>query len=199
MQTTEKQSGVVPATAIASQDTLDTHHGVNTQLLAQPVFLDRDIEWEAELLGHLSEQEQRLREFTRSRFASDPFGTVQGAVRMVQALDAYCACLAERATLVRANLAETRKVCAEYVAKVGALPPALPPRTVLGVVVGAARITPPVRLACAEVVRELPRAIESYLLLLANGFATGPMAAKWVETSGVFIRQLTKLTTHVTA
>lgn len=199
MPSTEKQSGIIPASDIASQDTLDTQHGANTQLLTQPVHAERDSEWEAELLGYLSEQEQRFGEFTRSRFTSDPFAAVQEALRMVQAVDRYCAVQAGRAELVRKHLDETRAICAEYVKKVGNLPQPQPPRTVLGLVVSAPRITPPVRLACAEVVRDLPRAIESYLLLLANGFATGPMAAKWVETSGVFIRQLTKLTTHITA
>ena len=196
MPSTE-QRAAAPAT-FTEQDTLDTHFGVNTQLLAQPVFLERDLEWEAELLGHLSEQEQRLREFARSRFAADPHGTVQGAVRMVQALDAYTACQAERATLVRAHLPETRKVSGQYILKAEALPKPPPAKSVFGIVLAPRRVLPSQRQACAEVVRELPGAIEAYLLLLANGFATGPMAAKWVETSGVFIRQLTKLTAHVT-
>ncbi len=196
MPSTE-QLRTTPAT-ISSQDTLDTHFGVNTQLLAQPVFLERDLEWEADLLGHLSEQEQRLREFTRSRFAADPHGAVLGAVRMVQALDAYTACQAERATLVRAHLPETRKVSGQYIMKAEALPKPAAGKSLFGIVLAPPRVLPAHRQACAEVVKELPGAIEAYLLLLANGFATGPMAAKWVETSGVFIRQLTKLTTHVT-
>lgn len=198
MQSTEQLYGAAPA-ALESQDTLDTQPGANTQLLAQPMFVERDLAWEAELLGHLSEQEQRLREFTRSRFASDPYAAVQAALRMVQAMDAYCACQAEQSPLVRSNLAGTAKVCGEFVKKVVALPNGAPPRTFFGMVVAAPRVSPPARLACAEVVRGLPRAIESYLLLLANGFVTGPMAAKWVETSGVFIRQLTKLTAHITS
>lgn len=188
----------LPPTTADSQDTLDTHFGTNTQLLAQPVFLERDRDWEGELLGHLSEQEQRLREFTRTRFANDPFSAVQGAIRMVQALDAYTACQAERATLVRAHLPETRKISGQYILKAESLAKPLPPRTVLGVVLGAPRTTPVQRQSYAAVVRELPGAIEPYLLLLGNGFATGPMAAKWVETCGVFIRQLTKLVNHVT-
>ena len=195
--TSTDQRATAPAT-IAEQDTLDTHFGVNTQLLAQPVFLERDLEWEAELLGHLSEQEQRLRVFARSRFAADPHGAVLGAVRMVQALDAYTACQAERATLVRAHLPDTRKVSGQYILKAEALPKPPPAKSVFGFVLAPPRVLPAHRQACAEVVRDLPGAIEAYLLLLANGFATGPMAAKWVETSGVFIRQLTKLTAHVT-
>lgn len=181
-----------------AQDTLDTHFNVNTQLLVQPIFVERDLQWEAELLGHLSEQEQRLREFTRSRFAADPHGAVQAAVRMVQALDAYTACQAERATLVRTHLPETRKISGEYILKAESLPKPPAPKTVLGIVVAQPRIDPARRQACANIVRELPAAIEPYLMVLANGFATGPLAAKWVETSGVFIRQLTKLVQHVT-
>jgi hypothetical protein len=188
----------LPPTTADAQDTLDTQFGVNTQLLAQPVFFERDRDWEAELLGQLSEQEQRLRDFTRTRFANDPYSAVQSAIRMVQALDAYTACQAERATLVRAHLPETRKGSGQYILKAESLAKPLPPRTVLGIAIGPPRIGPAQRQAYSEIVRELPGAIEPYLLLLGNGFATGPMAAKWVETSGVFVRQLTKLVNHVT-
>ena len=184
--------------SLDAQDTLDTQSIVNTQLLSQPVFIERDREWEAELLGQLSEQEQRLREFTRSRFASDPHATVAAAVRMIQALDAYTACQAERSTLVRAQLPETRKVSGQYILKAESLPKPTPPRKLLGWTVGSPRVNPALRTACAQTVRELPSAIEAYLLVLGSGFATGPIAAKWVETCGVFIRQLNKLVNHIT-
>jgi hypothetical protein len=189
----------LPATPILdSQDTLDTQSGTNTQQLAQPVFLERDREWEAELLGHLSELEQRLREFSRSRFAADPHATVSAAVRMVQELDTYAAGQAERASLVRAQLPETRKIAGQYILKAESLARPLPPRRIFGVPIGSPRLTAAQRQNCGQVLRELPAAVEAYLLVLGNGFATGPMAAKWVETSGVFNRQLNKLVVHIT-
>ncbi len=190
-------SSNTPAVATVP-DPVDTQFGVQTELLAQPVFLERDLEWEGELLCQLSEQEQRFRDFTRSRFASDPHGSVFLAVRMVQGLDGYSAALAERAAPVRTQLPETRKISGQYILKAESLPKPAPPRTLLGVIVAPPRIPAEHRRAYAEHVRELPKIIEAYVLLLGNGFSTGPIAAKWVETCSVFIRQLTKLVNHIT-
>lgn len=184
-------------TSPTASDTLDSESGATTDLM-QPVFAARDVEWEAELLTHLSEQEQRLREFTRRRFQTEPHGVVQLAVRMVQALDVYTALHAERATLIRLNLPATRQASGEFIRKAETLPKPESGRKLLGFTVSAPRVSPEARVAAAMVVAELPAVIESYLLLLGNGFATGPMAAKWVETIGVFVRQLTKLTKHIT-
>ncbi|QEL14693.1 hypothetical protein [Limnoglobus roseus] len=181
----------------SAHDTLDAQGLVNTDLV-QGVFAARDLEWETELLTRLSEQEQRFREFTRRKFQADPHGVLGLAVRMVQAIDADAACHAERATLIRANLPATRTAAAPFLRQAEALPKPPPPRTVLGFTVSTPRVEPVVRSSAAALVRELPTVIESYLLLLGNGFATGHAAAKWVETSSVFTRQLTKLTRHIT-
>jgi hypothetical protein len=186
------------ATMASAQDTLDTQAVLDTDLLTRPVFAARDAEWEAELLTHLSEQEQRLREFTRSRFRADPHEVLMLAVRTVQAIDAYTACHAERATLIRAHLPETRKAADQYLREAAGLPRPAPARTVFGFAVSAPRIEPAVRGECVRLLTGLPPVIEAYLLLLGNGFATGQSAAKWVETCGVFVRQLTKLTKHIT-
>lgn len=187
----------IALTTPTASDTLDGESGANTDLV-QPLFAARDLEWEAELLTQLSEQEQRLREFTRRRFQAEPHAVVQLAVRMVQALDVYTALHAERATLIRLNLPATRQVSGQFILKAETMPKPEPGRKLLGFTVSAPRVDPVVRVSAAMVVAELPSVIESYLLLLGNGFATGQMAAKWVETIGVFIRQLTKLTKHIT-
>ena len=185
-------------TVETAQDTLEMQAVVTTDPNTQPLFAARDEEWETELLTHLSEQEQRLREFTRSRFHKEPHAVVQLAVRMVQAIDAYTACHAERATLIRAHLPETRQASGQFILQADSLPKPVAAKKLFGFTVSASRIDPAQRAACAAGVTELPKVIEAYLLLLGNGFATGQSAAKWVETCGVFIRQLTKLTKHIT-
>lgn len=181
----------------SAHDTLDAQGLVNTDLV-QGVFAARDLEWETELLTRLSEQEQRLRAFTRTRFRADPHAVVQLAVRMVKAIDADAACHAERHTLIRANLPATRGAFAPFLRQADVLPPPTPARTLFGLTLVPARMDPTVRTAAAALVCELPAVIEGYLLLLGNGFATGHAAAKWVETCGVFVRQLTTITRHIT-
>ncbi len=181
----------------SAHDTLDAQGLVNTDLV-QGVFAARDLEWEAELLTRLSEQEQRFREFTRKRFQADPHAVVRLAVRMVQAIDADAACHAERATLIRANLPATRQAFAPFLRQADALPKPLPARTVLGFTLAPSRVDPVVRTSAAALVCELPAVLEGYLLLLGNGFATGHAAAKWIETAGVFVRQLTRIARHIT-
>ena len=58
---------------------------------------------------------------------------------------------------------------------------------------GGGKLSKEQRDNCFWALRNLPAVLERYLLVLGSGFTSGPAAAKWVETCGVFLTQVKRV------
>jgi hypothetical protein len=183
---------------VLSQDTNATSADENTAILNEPSFVVRDIEWEAELLTHLSEQEQRLREFSRTRFRKNPYEIAECALSMIRSIDAYSATHAEQVAIIQSSIGKIRSQSSSFLGAFATLQKPSEPRTLFGFTIGSPKPAPNSHELASKTLSLLPATLEAYLLLLGNGFATGHMAAKWVETCGIFMRQLNKLISSIT-
>jgi hypothetical protein len=179
-----------PGGVTLSSATADTGTNINNSRLLHA----QDMEWEGELLELLSGLEQQLGVLTQRKARTWPPTLVRHGLDLVRtvAVFAETKSAGRPATLValadaRVEAGHTTRKAETVVRDAG------PEPGPLAVVFGGTKLTPEHRESCFWVLRTLPTVLEKYLLAFGGGFVTGPAAAKWVETCGVFVTQVRRV------
>ena len=159
----------------------------------------RDAAWEAELLGVLSDMEQRLGQLTRQKSRAWPPEAVRLGSDLLRAVAEFAEAKFAEHPHARKHLEAARAEASCILnAADGVVRDAGPEPTRWGGLFGGAKkLSAGHRDTCYWALRALPAALECYLLVLGCGYATGPAAGKWVETRGVFLTQAKRVLSAV--
>jgi hypothetical protein len=168
----------------------DTSTNVNSSRILNA----QDVVWEGELLEFLSELEQQLGVLTGRRARTWPPTLVRHGLSLVKTVSAFADAKASAYPKAQPHLAAARVEAGHTVRKAETVVrDAGPEPGPLAAVFGGTKLSAEHRESCFWVLRTLPTVLEKYLLAFGSGFTTGPAAAKWVETCGVFITQVKRV------
>ncbi|MGL4420190.1 MAG: hypothetical protein ACRCZF_05970 [Gemmataceae bacterium] len=165
----------------------------DTQTVVVQSLRSLDSGWEAELLGVLSELEQMLGGLTRQAVQEWPPEAVRLGLKLIQTVADFAEAHFRDDGQVRKHLETARQEAARTIRSAEQVLADLGPESTFRRLFKARRLTNEQMESCHWVLRTLPGALERYLLVLGCGYSTGPAAAKWVETCGVFLTQVKRV------